>query len=179
MELKGSKTEKNLQEAFAGESMARNKYTYFAGRAKKDGFEQISAVFTETADNEKEHAKIWYKWLNGGEVAGTADNLRAAAGGENGEWSQMYRRMAAEARQEGFTEIAAQFEKIGGIEKEHEARYLKLLANLEKKQVFENAKAQTWICRNCGFSLSAKNAPIACPVCSHPQAYFEIKSTNY
>jgi rubrerythrin len=179
MELKGTKTEKNLQEAFAGESMARNKYTYFAGKAKKEGYEQISEFFTESAENEKEHAKIWFKLLHNNEIASTAENLRAAAAGEQDEWKNMYVRMAREAKSEGFNDIAFLFEKIGGIEKHHEERFLKLLENINKKQVFERKEKAVWICRNCGFILDGKSAPTQCPVCAHPQAYFEIKKVNY
>ena len=179
MDLKGSKTEKNLWEAFAGESQARNKYTYFASKAKKEGFEQIAEFFTESAENEKEHAKIWFKLLSGGEIAGTAENLAAAAKGENGEWTEMYKRMAKEAKAEGFADIAFLFEKIGEIEKHHEERFLKLLENMKKAQVFARKDKQTWACRNCGFELEGKDAPKQCPVCSHPQAYFEIKGGNF
>ncbi|MCL1982445.1 MAG: rubrerythrin family protein [Clostridiales bacterium] len=177
--LKGTKTEKNLMEAFAGESQARNKYTYFASKAKKDGYEQIAAVFEETAGNEKEHAKIWFKLLCGGEIPTTADNLKAAAAGENGEWTQMYKRMALEAREEGFAEIAALFESIGAIEKEHEERYLKLLSNIENGTVFAKKEKSVWICRNCGHIAEGENAPQRCPVCAHPQSYFELRSLNY
>ena len=178
-DLKGTKTEKNLLEAFAGESQARNKYTFFASKAKKDGYEQISAIFTETAGNEKEHAEIWYKLLCGGEIASTADNLKAAAAGENEEWTEMYRRMAIEAREEGFNDIAFLFEKVGTIEKEHEERYLKLLQNLEDDVVFAKNEKTVWICRNCGYVLDSESAPLRCPVCAHPQAYFELRLINY
>jgi len=178
-ELKGTKTEINLMEAFAGESQARNKYTYFASKARKDGFEQIAAVFEETAGNEKEHAKIWFKLLCGGDVPGTADNLKAAAAGENGEWTEMYKRMAAEAREEGFDEVAVLFESVGAIEKEHEERYLKLLKNIEDGSVFAKKEKSVWICRNCGHIEDSENAPTACPVCAHPQAYFELRVINY
>ena len=178
-DLKGTKTEKNLLEAFAGESQARNKYTFYASKAKKDGYEQISAIFTETAGNEKEHAEIWYKLLCGGEIASTADNLKAAAAGENEEWTEMYRRMAIEAREEGFNDIAFLFEKIGAIEKEHEERYLKLLKNLEDGVVFARKEKTVWICRNCGYVLDSESAPLRCPVCAHPQAYFELRLINY
>ena len=178
-DLKGTKTEKNLLEAFAGESQARNKYTFFASKAKKDGYEQISAIFTETAGNEKEHAEIWYKLLCGGEIASTADNLKAAAAGENEEWTEMYRRMAIEAREEGFNDIAFLFEKVGTIEKEHEERYLKLLQNLEDGVVFAKKEKTVWICRNCGYVLDSESAPLRCPVCAHPQAYFELRLINY
>ena len=178
-ELKGSKTEKNLQEAFAGESQARNKYTYFAGKAKKEGYEQIAAIFEETAGNEKEHAKIWFKLLCGGEVPSTAENLKAAAGGEREEWTAMYKRMAEEAKAEGFDHIAFLFDSVGKIEKEHEERYLKLLKNVESRAVFAKTEKKVWICRNCGHIHDSANAPEKCPVCSHPQAYFEVKSVNY
>ena len=177
--LKGTKTEKNLMEAFAGESQARNKYTYFAGRAKKEGYEQIAAVFEETAGNEKEHAKIWFKLLCGGDLPSTADNLKAAADGEHEEWTKMYKRMAAEAREEGFADIALLFESVGKIEKDHEKRYLKLLKNIEEKSVFAKNKKSVWICRNCGHIVDSENAPAQCPVCAHPQAYFELRIVNY
>ena len=177
--LKGTRTEKNLMEAFAGESQARNKYTYFASKAKKDGYEQIAAVFEETAGNEKEHAKIWFKLLCGGEVPSTAENLRAAAGGEHEEWTAMYKRMAAEAAEEGFSDIAALFESVGKIEKEHEERYLKLLKNVEAGTVFAKKEKSVWICRNCGHIEDSENAPTKCPVCNHPQAYFELRIVNY
>ena len=179
MELKGSKTEKNLWEAFAGESQARNKYTYYASKAKKDGYEQIAAIFEETAQNEKEHAKIWFKLLNGGEIPSTVDNLQAAAGGENFEWTDMYARMAKEAKEEGFNEIAVLFEEVGKIEKEHEERYLKLLANVKDGLVFSKDGDRIWKCRNCGNIVVGKQAPEICPVCAHPKAYFEIKAENY
>ena len=177
--IKGTKTEKNLMEAFAGESQARNKYTYFASKAKKEGYEQIAAIFEETANNEKEHAKIWFKLLNGGEIGTTADNLKVAAEGENFEWTDMYDRMAKEAREEGFTRIAYLFEAVGKIEKEHEARYKKLLENVEGELVFSKDGDKIWICRNCGHIVIGKNAPEVCPVCSHPKAYFEVKAENY
>ena len=177
--LKGTKTEANLKEAFAGESQARNKYTYFAGKARKEGYEQIAAIFEETAGNEKEHAKIWFKLLWGGEISATAENLKAAAGGENGEWTDMYKRMAAEAKEEGFGDIALLFEKVGNIEKEHEERYLKLLKNIEDGSIFAKKEKVVWICRNCGHIADGENAPQACPVCSHPQAYFEQRAVNY
>lgn len=176
-DLKGTKTEKNLMEAFAGESQARNKYTYFASVAKKEGYEQISALFLETAENEKEHAKIWLKKLNG--IGSTLENLKAAASGENAEWTGMYLRMAAEAREEGFAEIAALFEGVAKIEKEHEERYKQLLANVEAGVVFKKGDLICWKCRNCGFIHIGKAAPEKCPVCNHPQAYFEIMSKNY
>jgi len=177
--LKGTKTEKNLMEAFAGESQARNKYTYFASKAKKEGYEQIAAVFEETAGNEKEHAKIWFKLLCGGDIPSTADNLKAAADGENGEWTEMYKRMAAEAREEGFDDIAFLFEKVGNIEKEHEERYLALLSNIKDGSVFAKKEKRFWICRNCGHISESENAPNKCPVCAHPQAYFELRVINY
>jgi len=177
MELKGTQTEKNLREAFAGESQARNKYTYFAGKAKKEGFEQIASLFLESAENEKEHAKIWFKLLNG--IGSTEENLKAAAGGENEEWTGMYKKFAADAKKEGFDDIAFLFEKVGAIEKHHEERFLALLNNLKKGQVFAKKTAQTWICRNCGHTYAGKEALEQCPVCAHPKAYFEIKSGNY
>ena len=177
-DLKGTKTEKNLMEAFAGESQARNKYTYFASKAKKDGYVQISKIFEETANNEKEHAKIWYKLLNNG-VADTAENLLAAAEGENFEWTDMYARMAKEADEEGFPEIVAKFRMVGQIEKEHEARYRKLLANVKGGLVFSKDGDKVWQCSNCGHIVVGKEAPQLCPVCAHPQAYFEIKAENY
>ena len=178
MNLKGSKTEKNLLEAFAGESMARNKYTYFASKAKKDGYVQISQIFEETAANEKEHAKIWYKYLHNG-VASTPENLKDAAEGENFEWTDMYARMAREAREEGFFEIAEKFEQVGAIEKEHEARYKKLLANIEEGIVFSREGDMVWQCANCGHIVIGKKAPDVCPVCDHPQSYFQLKPENY
>ena len=179
MEFKGSKTEKNLMEAFAGESQARNKYTYFASKAKKDGYEQIAAIFQETADNEKEHAKLWFKLLNNGEVPNTVENLKAAAKGENFEWTDMYERMAKEAKEEGFDRIAYLFEAVGKIEKEHEERYKKLLENIENDTVFSAGEVKIWKCRNCGHIVVGTKAPEVCPVCSHPKAYFEIKAENY
>ena len=179
MELKGSKTEKNLMEAFAGESQARNKYTYFASKAKKEGYEQIAAIFQETADNEKEHAKIWFKLLHDGDVPTTTDNLKAAAEGENFEWTDMYDRFAKEAEDEGFTKIAYLFREVGKIEKEHEERYLKLLENVEEGIVFSRDDERIWKCRNCGHIVVGKYAPEVCPVCNHPKSYFEIKSENY
>ena len=178
-ELKGTKTEKNLMEAFAGESMARNKYTYFASKAKKDGFEQISKIFLETADNEKEHAKLWYKYLNGDSVSDTPANLLAAAEGENAEWTDMYARMAAEARAEGFDEIAEKFEQVGAIEKHHEERYRKLLKNIEDKVVFSREGDCIWQCSNCGHIVVGKQAPEECPVCNHPQSFFQLLAENY
>ena len=177
--LKGTKTEKNLMEAFAGESQARNKYTYYSSKAKKDGYEQIAAFFEETAGNEKEHAKIWFKLLCGGEIPSTAENLKAAAAGEHEEWTQMYKRMAADARGEGFSDIAGLFELIGNIEKEHEERYLKLLKNVEAGSVFAKKEKSVWICRNCGHIVDSEKAPVKCPVCNHPQAYFELRIINY
>jgi rubrerythrin len=179
MNLKGTKTEKNLQEAFAGESMARNKYTYFASKAKKEGYVQIAAIFEETAGNEKEHAKMWYKYLNGGAVGNTVENLADAANGENFEWTDMYARMAREAREEGFDEIAEKFELVGAIEKEHEERYRKLLKNIEDKKVFSKDGDAIWQCANCGHIVIGKQAPEVCPVCDHPQAYFQVKAENY
>ena len=179
MELKGSKTEQNLMTAFAGESQARNKYTYFASKAKKEGYEQISAIFQETADNEKEHAKIWFKLLNGGDVPSTPDNLKAAADGENYEWTDMYAEFAKTAKEEGFNHIAFLFEEVAKIEKEHEARYLKLLENVENGKVFEAGEVKIWKCRNCGHIVVGTKAPEVCPVCAHPKAYFEIKAENY
>ena len=179
MELKGSKTEKNLMEAFAGESQARNKYTYFASKAKKEGYEQIAAIFEETALNEKEHAKIWFKYLHDGEVPSTIENLKAAAEGENFEYTDMYARMAKEAEEEGFMEIAAKFKMVGAIEKEHEQRYLKLLENIDDGIVFSRDDERIWKCRNCGHIVIGKYAPEVCPVCMHPKSYFEIKAENY
>jgi rubrerythrin len=166
-------------EAFAGESQARNKYTYFASKAKKEGYEQIAAFFEETAGNEKEHAKIWFKLLCGGDVPATTENLKAAASGENEEWTAMYKRMAAEAREEGFNDIAFLFEQVGNIEKEHEERYLQLLKNIEAGVVFARKQKSVWICRNCGYILDNDSAPQKCPVCAHPQGYFELKPVNY
>lgn len=177
MELKGSKTEKNLMEAFAGESQARNKYTYFASVAKKEGYEQIAALFLETAENEKEHAKIHFKYLNG--ISDTKANLAAAVAGENYEWTDMYDRMAKEADEEGFTEIAAKFRGIGAIEKEHEARFRRLLENVENGEVFKRGSITIWKCRNCGHIVVGTEAPKVCPVCNHAQSYFEVKAENY
>jgi len=179
MELKGSKTEKNLMEAFAGESQARNKYTFFASKAKKEGYEQIAALFLETADNEKEHAKLWFKLLNGGDISSTSENLKAAAEGENFEWTDMYDRMAKEAKEEGFDQIAYLFEEVGKIEKEHEARYLKLLENVKDGLVFSKDGDAIWKCRNCGHIVIGKSAPEVCPVCKHAKAFFEVKAENY
>ena len=177
MELKGSKTEANLMTAFAGESQARNKYTYFASKAKKEGYEQIAALFLETADNEKEHAKLWFKYLDG--IGSTVENLKAAAAGENYEWTDMYATFAKEAREEGFTEIALRFEGVAKIEAEHEERYKKLLANIENGEVFSAGSVKIWKCRNCGHIHVGESAPLICPVCSHPQAYFELQAKNY
>lgn len=178
MELKGSKTEANLQAAFAGESMATNKYTYFASKAKKDGYQQIAAIFEETAANEREHAKMWYKLINGG-IDSTLENLGHAAEGENYEWTDMYSEFAKVAREEGFEQIAALFEGVAAIEKEHEERYRKLIANIEQGVVFSKAGDTIWQCRNCGHICIGKEAPEVCPVCAHPQSYFEIKAENY
>ena len=179
MNLKGTKTEANLQTAFAGESMARNKYTYFASKAKKDGYGQIANIFEETAANEKEHAKMWYKLLNGGEVGSTIENLKAAAEGENYEWTDMYDQFAKEAREEGFDDIATLFEGVAAIEKEHEERYRKLLANIEGDLVFSKDGDVIWQCSNCGHICVGKKAPEVCPVCNHSQAYFQVKAENY
>ena len=177
MELKGTKTERNLAEAFAGESQARNKYTYFASVAKKEGFQQIAAIFEETANNEKEHAKLWFKHLQG--IGDTAANLKAAAEGEYYEWTDMYEQFAKDAEEEGFKALAAQFRMVAAIEKTHEERYRKLLNNVEMQQVFEKAGETMWECRNCGHLVMGKKAPAACPVCAHPQAYFEVRKENY
>ena len=177
MELKGSKTEKNLKDAFAGESQARNKYTYFASVAKKEGYEQIAAIFEATANNEKEHAKMWLKELKG--IGTTAENLKAAAEGENFEWTDMYERMAKEAEEEGFKAIAIKFRMVGAIEREHEKRYLALLNNIEMQKVFEKSEETMWECRNCGHLVIGKKAPQICPVCAHPQSYFEVRKENY
>ena len=179
MELKGSKTEQNLMTAFAGESQARNKYTYFASKAKKEGYEQIAAIFEETAANEKEHAKIWFKLLEGGAVKSTVENLKAAADGENYEWTDMYDEFAKTAKEEGFDHISFLFESVGAIEKEHEARFKKLLDNINDKLVFSSEGDSIWICRNCGHIVVGKEAPEVCPVCAHPQSYFERKADNY
>jgi rubrerythrin len=178
-DLKGTKTEKNLQAAFAGESQARNKYTYYASQAKKDGFVQIAAIFEETAGNEKEHAKLWFKYLNGGQIAGTAENLKDAAAGENYEWTDMYATFAKEAEEEGFTEIAKKFSMVAAIEKTHEERYLKLLKNVQDKLVFTKEGDCIWQCSNCGHLVIGKNAPQVCPVCNHPQSYFQVRAENY
>ena len=177
MELKGSKTERNLRTAFAGESQARNKYDYFASRAKKDGYEQIAALFQETALNEKEHAKLWFKHLGG--IGDTPANLAAAAAGEREEWTDMYRRFAEEAREEGFEDLARQFEGVAAIEKHHEERYRKLLANIEKGEVWEKVGENRWQCRNCGHVYVGEKAPELCPVCFHPRAYFQVEAENY
>lgn len=177
MELKGSKTEKNLMTAFAGESEARNKYTYFASVAKKEGYEQISAIFQKTAENEKEHAKMWFKALGG--LNDTAKNLVAAAEGENYEWTDMYATFAKEAEEEGFTRLAAQFRMVGEIEKHHEERYRALLSNVEMQKVFEKSEQTMWECRNCGHLVMGKKAPEVCPVCAHPKSYFEVRAENY
>lgn len=179
MELKGSKTEANLMAAFAGESQARNKYTYFASKAKKDGYEQIASIFLETAENEKEHAKMWFKLLNGGEIPSTEENLLSAAEGENYEWTDMYDSFAKTAREEGFDHIAYLFEGVAKIEKEHEERYRKLLANVKDGLVFSKDGDRIWQCRNCGHIVIGKEAPKVCPICAHPQSYFEIKKENY
>ncbi|MBQ4254934.1 MAG: rubrerythrin family protein [Bacilli bacterium] len=179
MELKGSKTEKCLMEAFAGESQARNKYTYYASKAKKEGYEQIAALFLETAENEKEHAKLWFKYLHGGEVPGTIENLTDAAKGENYEWTDMYASFAKIAEEEGFKEIAAKFRMVGAIEKHHEERYLKLLENVKSGVVFVGDDLAVWKCRNCGHIVVGKYAPKICPVCLHPQSYFELEVKNY
>ena len=179
MKLEGSKTEQNLMTAFAGESQARNKYTYFASKAKKDGSEQIAAIFLETAENEKEHAKLWFKELNGGEVPSTLDNLVSAAEGENFEWTDMYDEFAKTAKEEGFDRIAFLFESVAAIEKEHEERYRKLIENVEGGLVFSKDGDTIWKCRNCGHIVIGKQAPEVCPVCAHPQSYFEVKAENY
>ena len=178
-ELKGTKTEANLQTAFAGESMARNKYTYYASKAKKDGYVQIGKLFEETANNEKEHAKIWFKLLHGGEMPDTPANLLDAAEGENYEWTDMYATFAVEAREEGFEEIAIMMEGVAAVEKAHEERYLKLLKNIEDKLVFSRDGDAIWQCRNCGHLYIGKDAPVVCPVCKHPQAYFQLQQNNF
>lgn len=179
MELKGSKTEQNLMKAFAGESQARNKYTYFASKAKKDGYEQIAAIFEETANNEKEHAKMWYKELHGGSIPSTIDNLKEAADGENYEWTDMYEEFAKTAEEEGFKALALKFKQVAAIEKHHEERYRKLLKNINDEVVFSRDDEKIWICRNCGHIVIGKKAPGICPVCAHPQSFFEIKAENY
>ncbi len=178
-DLRDSKTYENLMTAFAGESQARNKYTYFASAAKKEGYEQIAAIFEETANNEKEHAKMWFKLLNDGAVPSTMENLKAAAEGENYEWTDMYDNFAKVAEEEGFKDIASKFRLVAAIEKEHEERYLKLLSNMKEDRVFEKEDTTVWVCRNCGYVHVGKTAPKVCPVCNHPQAYFELRSTNY
>ncbi len=178
-DLKGTKTEANLMAAFAGESQARNKYTYYASKAKKDGYEQIAELFTETANNEKEHAKIWFKLLHDGNVPDTVANLKDAAEGENYEWTDMYKSFAEDAKAEGFDHIAYLFEQVAAIEKEHEERYRKLLANIEEGIVFSRDGDMVWICRNCGHIHVGKEAPEVCPVCAHPKAYFELRAKNY
>ncbi len=179
MELKGSKTEANLMTAFAGESQARNKYTYYAAKAKEDGFEQIANIFLETAKNEQEHAEIWFKFLHGDPLPSTQDNLKDAAGGENYEWTQMYAQFAQTAKDEGFTKIAALFEMVGKIEKQHEDRYLALLSNIENNTVFTKNGDAVWKCTNCGHIHTGKSAPQVCPVCSKPKAYFQLEIRNY
>ena len=177
MQLKGSKTEKNLMAAFSGESEARNKYTYFASVARKEGYQQIAAIFEETANNEKEHAKLWFKALEG--LGNTAENLAAAAAGENYEWTDMYARFADEAEEEGFTDLANKFRMVAAIEKTHEERYRKLLNNVEMQAVFAKSEETMWECRNCGHLVMGKKAPEICPVCAHPQSYFEVRKENY
>lgn len=179
MDLKGTKTEQNLMNAFAGECQARSKYTFFASVAKKEGYEQIASIFLETSDNEKEHAKMWYKELHGGKMPDTIANLKEAASGENFEWTDMYDKMAKEAKEEGFNKIAKMFEGVGTIEKHHEERYKELLANVEAGTVFKKDGKYVWKCRNCGHIHVSDTAPLMCPVCAHPQAYFEIESKNY
>ena len=174
MNIKGTKTEKNLMEAFAGESQARNKYTFYSSKAKKEGYEQIAAIFDETAGNEKEHAKLWFKYLHNGEVPSTLENLIDAAAGEHGEWTSMYERMAKEAKEEGFDELAAKFLGVAAIEKRHEERYLKLAQIVKEGKVFKKTSKKVWICRNCGHVYVGDEAPKVCPVCNHPQAYFEL-----
>ncbi len=178
-ELKGTKTEQNLQTAFAGESQARNKYTYFASKAKKEGYVQIAEIFTETAENEKEHAKIWFKELCDGDIADTAANLKAAAEGENFEWTEMYAQFAEEAKAEGFDKLAFLFKAVGEIEKEHEARYLKLLENVQSSKVFKKESDQAWHCGNCGYIFNGPEAPKVCPVCAHPQSFFRVLAKNF
>ena len=179
MDLKGSKTEANLLAAFAGESQARNKYTYYASKAKKEGYEQIAEIFTETAENEKEHAKIWFKLLHEGDVPDTVTNLQDAADGENYAWTDMYAAFASVAREEGFGRVAALFDAVGAVEKKHEDRYRKLLKNIEKDELFKRPDRRDWKCRNCGHIHSATNSPLRCPVCDHPQSFFEIENRNY
>lgn len=179
MELKGSNTEKNLQAAFSGESQARNKYTYFASKARKEGYEQIAAFFEETANNEREHAKLWFKKLHGGDVKDTITNLTDAASGENYEWTDMYKKFAEEAESEGFNDIAQLFKGVAEIEKEHEERYLALLKNINNNEVFKKGEEKFWICRNCGHIHFGNEAPEICPVCNHPKAFFELRNKNY
>lgn len=179
MNLKGTKTEKNLMEAFAGESQARNKYTFYASKAKKDGYVQISNIFEQTANNEKEHAKLWFKYLHGGSVPSTVENLKDAAAGENYEWTDMYDRMAKDAEEEGFPELAERFRKVGAIEKAHEERYLALLNNVEMQKVFEKSEETMWECRVCGHLVVGKKAPEVCPVCKMSQSFFEVRKENY
>ena len=179
MELKGSKTEKNLLTAFAGESQARNKYTFYASQAKKEGYEQIAGIFEETANNEKEHAKLWFKYLNGGAIKSTAENLQDAEGGEHYEWTEMYKEFADTAEQEGFKEIAATMRLVASIEKAHDERYAKLTANLKDNLVFKCAEDTVWVCRNCGYIYAGKEAPKVCPACKHPQSFFERRAVNY
>ena len=179
MQLKGSKTESNLMAAFAGESQARNKYTYYASKAKKEGYEQIAAIFEETANNEKEHAKLWFKLLHDGDVPDTITNLKDAASGENYEWTDMYDNFAKVAREEGFDNIARLFEGVGKIEKAHEERYLKLVGNIEDNLVFQKGEETVWICRNCGHIYVGNEAPKVCPICAHPQSFMEVKAENY
>ena len=178
-DLQGTKTQANLLAAFAGESQARNKYTYFASKAKKEGYEQIAAIFQETADNEKEHAKLWFKALHDGAVPDTLTNLKDAATGENYEWTEMYKEFAETAREEGFTDIANLFEMVGEIEKHHEERYMKLVGNINDDLVFKRGEETVWICRNCGYVYIGENAPTVCPVCAHPQSFMELKAENY
>lgn len=179
MELRGSKTEANLMAAFAGESQARNKYTYYASKARKEGYEQIAAIFEETANNEKEHAKLWFKALNNGDISDTLTNLKDAANGENYEWTDMYKEFAEVAREEGFSDIAKLFQQVGEIEKHHEERYLKLVDNMENDLVFKKGDEKVWVCRNCGHITVGKVAPMMCSVCKHSQSYMEIKADNY
>lgn len=179
MDIKGTKTEKNLMDAFTGEAMARTKYHFYASAARQNGYEQIAKIFEETAHNEREHAKVWFKYLHNNQIGPTTQNLLDAAGGEHYEWSEMYKGFAEDARSEGFTEIAARFDLVAQVEKEHEERYLKLLHNLEQKQVFARPDAAAWTCSNCGHIHNGRQAPDICPVCSHPQAFFEIRATNY
>ncbi len=179
MELKGSKTESNLWEAFAGESKARNKYTFYASKARTEGYEQIAAIFEETAGNEREHAKLWFKYLSGGDIKSTPENLQDAAAGENYEWTDMYKHMAETAEQEGFKEIAATMRMIASVEKTHEERYAKLIGNVKDNLVFQCKEDTVWVCRNCGFVYVGKEAPKICPACKHPQSFFERKAENY